>query len=109
MSDDVVLKIPGGRCSKSNGTQSMVLGSFSRRAWIQGGALAVLVSGSQALAQESSVDSTLRSMSSITGSPLTDQWLTPVATLVSVILEDSKSLRALELGSIEPATYFRAG
>lgn len=109
MSYDVVFKIPGAHCPKSNGTQSMVVGSFSRRAWIQGGALAMLLSGSQLLAQESPVGTTLRSMSSITGSPLADQWLTPVAILVDVILEDSESLRALELGSIEPATCFRAG
>jgi hypothetical protein len=47
-------------------------------------------------------------MSAVTGTQLSDEWLEPTATLVSVILEDSKPLRSLELGAIEPATYFTA-
>ena len=70
--------------------------------------MTVLFSGSQLLAQEAPLSSTLPSMSSVTGSHLGDKWLEPVATLVNAILEDSKPLRSLQLGSIEIATRFSA-
>jgi hypothetical protein len=44
----------------------------------------------------------------LTGTKLDDRWVEPTATLVSVILEDSKSLRSLDLGEIEPAITFSA-
>jgi hypothetical protein len=47
-------------------------------------------------------------MSSVTGSHLGDKWLEPVAALVNAILDDSKPLRSLPLGSIEMATRFAA-
>jgi len=47
-------------------------------------------------------------MSAITGTQLNNEWIEPTTTLVDIILEDSKSLRSLELGEIEPATYFTA-
>ncbi len=47
-------------------------------------------------------------MSPVTGSRLEDKWLEPVAALVNAILDDSKPLRALQLGSIEIATRFSA-
>ena len=86
------------------------LGPPSRRAWIQGSAatLTILFSGSQLRAQEAPLSSTLQSMSSVVGSRQEDKWLEPVAALVNAILEDSKPLRALDLGSIEPSTCFRA-
>jgi hypothetical protein len=83
---------------------------LNRRAWIQGSGVgfATLMFGSPLLAQEPPLRTTLRSMSAVTGTQLSDEWLEPTATLVSVILEDSKPLRSLELGAIEPATYFTA-
>jgi hypothetical protein len=39
---------------------------------------------------------------------LEDRWVEPTAALVSAILEDSKSLRSLDLGEIEPAITFSA-
>lgn len=84
--------------------------SRSRREWIRGSAatLTVLFSGSQVRAQEAPLRSTIQSMSVVTGSPLEDKWLEPVAALVNAILDDSKPLRALQLGSIETATRFSA-
>jgi hypothetical protein len=88
----------------------IVVHSQSRRAWIQGSAatLTVLFSGSELLAQEAPISSAIESMSSVTGSHLGDKWLEPVAALVSAILEDSKPLRSLQLGSIEMAIRFTA-
>ncbi len=90
---------------------SQFVNSPGRRTWIQGSAtaLTMLFLGSQLPAQEAPLRSTLDSMSSVTGLHLGDQWLEPVATLVNVILEDSKPLRTLELGTIEPATHFTCG
>jgi hypothetical protein len=81
----------------------------SRRAWIRGGTgLAVLLAQPRLLAQGSRFGDVLQSMSSLTGTELDNQWVEPTATLVSVILEDSKSLRSLDLGAIEPAITFSA-
>jgi len=90
---------------------SQFINSPGRRTWIQGSAttLTMLFLGSQLPAQEAPLRSTLDSMSAVTGLHLGDQWLDPVATLVNVILEDSKPLRSLELGAIEPATHFTCG
>ncbi len=85
------------------------LASSGRRAWIRKSAagLAILFSGSRLLAQPSSLGVALQSMSVLTGTQLPHQWLEPVTGLVDAILEDSKPLRSLDLGSVEPATIFR--
>jgi hypothetical protein len=90
--------------------RSIPVPSHSRRAWIQGSAAIVtaLLSGSPLLAQEAPLRSTLDAMSSVTGSHLGDKLVDPVAGLVNVILDDSKPLRSLQLGSIEMATRFSA-
>jgi len=82
----------------------------SRRAWIRGGGagLAVLLAKPRLLAQDARLGDVLQSMSSLTGTKLDDRWVEPTSTLVGVILEDSKSLRSLDLGEIEPATTFFA-
>jgi hypothetical protein len=83
---------------------------FSRRAWIRGGGagIAVLLAKPRLLAQDTKVGDALQSMSSLTGTKLEHRWVEPTATLVSAILEDSKSLRSLNLGEIEPALAFSA-
>jgi hypothetical protein len=83
---------------------------LSRRGWIHrsGVGFTTLLFGSPLLAQEPPLRTTLRSMSAVTGTQLSDEWVEPTATLVNIILEDSKPLRSLELGEIEPATYFTA-
>jgi hypothetical protein len=84
--------------------------TFSRRAWIRGGGagLAVLLAQPRLVAQDTKVGDVLESMSSLTGTRLEDRWVEPTAALVSAILEDSKSLRSLDLGEIEPAITFSA-
>lgn len=47
-------------------------------------------------------------MTTMTGSELPEQWAEPTTGLVGVILEYSKTLRALDLGEREPATFFQA-
>ena len=83
---------------------------LSRRAWIRRGgiSLAVLFSQARLLAQDARIGDVLRSMSGLIGLKLDDRWIEPTATLVSIILEDSKSLRSLDLGEIEPAVTFSA-
>ena len=90
--------------------RNILVHSHSRRLWIQRGAatLTALFAGSPLLAQEAPLRSTIGSMSSVTGSHLEDKWLEPVAGLMNVILDDSKPLRSLQLGSIEMATRFTA-
>ena len=95
--------------------KNIALRSQSRRAWIQRSAatLTALFSGlffsrAPLLAQEEPVRSALESMSPVTGSHLEDKLLDPVSGLVNVILNDSKPLRSLQLGSIEMATRFTA-
>ena len=72
-----------------------------------GAAVAVLLT-KPLPAQDARMGDLLQSMSSLTGTKLEDRWIEPTATLVSVILEDSKSLRSLDLGEIEPAITFSA-
>ena len=90
--------------------RNILVHSQSRRAWIQGSGatLTVLFSGSPLLAQEAPLRSALESMSTVTGSRLGDKWVEPVAMLVNAILDDSKALRSLQLGSIEMAARFTA-
>jgi len=59
------------------------------------------------LAQEDPA-ATVRSMSWMTGAKLTDVWLQPTAGLVKIIVDDSQSLRELDLDEIEPAVIFSA-
>jgi len=47
-------------------------------------------------------------MATLTGTELGNSWLQPTAGLVGTIVAYSQPLRALDLGSIEPATYFKA-
>ncbi len=84
--------------------------AFSRRACLMGSGAAVAALLTQPLmAQDARMGNLLQSMSSLTGTKLDDRWVEPTAMLVSVILEDSKPLRALELRAIEPATHFTCG
>lgn len=70
--------------------------------------MAALLFAPPLLAQEQGLGATIHSMAAVTGSDLSAPWLEPTAQLVAVILADSQPLRALDLGSIEPATYFQA-
>ncbi len=83
---------------------------LSRRGWIHRSAVGftTLLFGAPLLALEQALRTTLRSMSAVTGTQLSNEWIEPTTTLVDIILEDSKPLRSLELGEIEPATYFTA-
>ena len=83
---------------------------LSRRTWVQtsGLGIATLLLAPPLLGEKQPLDSTIRSMATVTGSNLSDPWLQPTAELVAVILADSQPWRALDLGSIEPATYFKA-
>ena len=82
---------------------------ISRRAWLQrsGMGVATLLLTPPLLAQEP-LDATIRSMATVAGKELSDPWLQPTAELVGIIVAYSQPLRALDLGSIEPATYFKA-
>jgi hypothetical protein len=83
---------------------------LNRRTWLQRSVtgVAALLFAPLLLAQEKPLDATIRSMATVTGVDLNDPWLQPTAGLVGIIVADSKPLRALDLGSIEPATYFKA-
>jgi len=85
---------------------------LSRRTWLQrsGTGVATLLLAPPLFAQDQAqpLDSTIRSMATLTGVDLSNPWLQPTAGLVGIIVADSKLLRALDLGSIEPATYFQA-
>lgn len=83
---------------------------FGRRAWVRGSVAGfpALLARPQLLAQDARVGDVLQAMCSLTGTRLDDRWVEPTATLVSAILEDSKSLRSLDLGEIEPALAFSA-
>jgi hypothetical protein len=78
--------------------------------WVQrsGMGMATLLLARPLLGAEQSLDATIRSMATVTGASLSDPWLRATAQLVEVILADSQPLRALDLGSIEPAAYFQA-
>jgi hypothetical protein len=88
----------------------VLVGLLSRRTWVQrsGVGIAALLLAPPLLAEEQPLDAAIRSMATVTGTNLSDPWLHPTAELVAVILADSQPLRALDLGSIEPATYFKA-
>lgn len=82
----------------------------SRRTWVQrsGLGIAALLFAPPLLTQEQPLGATIRSMATVTGTDLSAPWLQPTAELVGIILADSQPLRALDLGSIEPATHFKA-
>lgn len=87
-------------------------GDVTRRAWLSccfvSGITAGLA-GSRLMAQEDRMAATLRSMSWMTGEELQESRVQPAASLVQVILEDTRPLRELDLSDIEPATIFVAG
>lgn len=83
---------------------------MTRRGWLQataGGAGLLACSFVPLLAQQPPLREALRQMVAVTGSELPEQWAEPTTGLVGVILEYSKTLRALDLGEREPATIFR--
>lgn len=95
----------------SNRIQEHCSAGVTRRRWLLHSAslgIAAGLLGPRLSAQEDLTASTLRSMSWMTGSELPDAWVQPTAGLVKVILDDSRSLRELDLGEIEPATIFSA-
>lgn len=67
-----------------------------------------LLTLSDLAAQDESFREALRRMSLMTGAQLPESREATVALLVSIILDYSKSLRALDLGEIEPATWYVA-
>ena len=83
---------------------------LTRRTWVQqsGMGAATLLCAPPLIAEEQSLEATIRSMAAVTGAELSDPWLQPTAGLVGTIVAYSQPLRALDLGSIEPATYFKA-
>jgi len=84
--------------------------ALSRRDWLATatlGAVGVGLGAANAVAQSSPFEASLKSMDPITGRTLTEPWISPTATLVSVIVASSKGLRQLDLNDIEPATIFR--
>lgn len=95
---------------RSQRETSALISSPSRRTWIQrsGIGIAALLLAPPLRAEEQALEATIRSMAMVTGTVLSDSWLQPTAELVGIIVSDSQSLRALDLGSIEPATYFKA-
>ena len=82
-----------------------------RRLWLQvtDGGLGLMACGILPLrAQDPKLRDAMRQMVVMTGSELPERWLEPTTGLVGVILEYSKTLRALDLGEREPATFFQA-
>ncbi len=81
----------------------------TRRLWLQGtaGAAGMLVF-SPLLAQQPELLEAVRKMSVMTGAELPERWAAPTASLVGVILQYSEGLREIDLGELEPATFFVA-
>jgi hypothetical protein len=48
-----------------------------------------------------------RAMSAMTGVELPEPWLEKTIPIVRLVLHYSRDLRKLDLGDIEPATFFR--
>ena len=69
-----------------------------------GGAIAAPL----AIAQEASVESAVRAMSPMTGSDLAAARIEPTSGLVGIIVAISKPLREIDLGEMEPATFYVA-
>jgi len=84
---------------------------ITRRSLLQGAGGAASLSAllaASVLAQGPQLREAIRQMSLMTESALPERWLEPTTSLVGVILDYSASLRALELGEREPATFFVA-
>ncbi len=88
---------------------------ITRRLWLQGMACtaagvsaASLLPDGEARAQAPPLADVIRSMSAVTGEVIEENWVGPTASLVRIILDYSKGLRALDLGEVEPATDFLA-
>jgi hypothetical protein len=60
------------------------------------------------LAQQPELLEAVRKMAVMTGAELPERWATPTTSLVGVILQYSESLREIDLGELEPATFFVA-
>lgn len=96
---------------KDASTTSTGSSALSRRTWLQmtAGGAGLLAGGILPLhAQDPRLREAIRQMTTMTGSELPEQWAEPTTGLVGVILEYSKTLRALDLGEREPATFFQA-
>jgi len=78
---------------------------LTRRTWLLSSAATgiSLLAPSDLAAQDESFREALRRMAVMIGTPLPESREVTVALLVSIILGYSKSLRALDLGEIEPA------
>jgi len=60
------------------------------------------------LAQQPELLEAVRRMSVMTGAELPERWAAQTTSLVGVILQYSENLRELDLGELEPATFFVA-
>jgi hypothetical protein len=83
---------------------------INRRNWLR---LALLASGGAvvaplAFAQEASVAAAVRAMSPMTGASLPETRVEPTSALVGVIVAISKPLREIDIGEMEPATFYVA-
>ncbi len=87
-----------------------VISGLTRRLWLQGtaGAAGSMLVFSPLLAQQPELLEAVRKMSVMTGAELPERWAAPTTSLVGVILQYSKSLREIDLGELEPATFFVA-
>jgi len=103
-----------GGCAINNGERRVPQAGWdsrnglTRRTWLQSSAAAgiSLLTLSDLAAQDEGFREALRRMSLMTGAPLPASREATVALLVSIILDYSKSLRALDLGEVEPAPRF---
>lgn len=57
--------------------------------------------------QEDGLFEAARAMSAMTGAELPEPWLEKTIPIVRLLLHYSRDLRKLDLGDIEPATFFR--
>lgn len=83
---------------------------ITRRNWLRLAVMATgaVVVGPMALAQGDGVASAVRAMSPMTGSDLPANRVEPTSGLVGLIVTISKPLREIELGEMEPATFYSA-
>lgn len=89
---------------------NMLVRLLTRRTWVKrsGMGVAAVLFAPALPAQEPPPGAAIRCLATVTGTDLSDPWLEPTAGLVGIIVADSKALRALDLGPIEPATCFKA-
>ena len=83
---------------------------ITRRSWLRVAVMATggMVVAPMALAQGDPVASAVRAMSPMTGSDLPANRVEPTSGLVGVIVALSKPLREIDLGDMEPATFYSA-